>query len=1313
VSRIHSSIVALRAAGLVALTVVPACTAGRTDAAHPASRTASAQPASGKAARPEPPLPSADDVAPAPYAPRLALRAFALASRGQAPAARKLLASELLGLAQQPLSTDDMARADALVAAQQWRHLAEERERWRDTHQVLVRARPLACPDPELGAALAMLQADCAIDLGLADEARSITRALGCVTDWRILGPFDNERGKGFGVKQAPEEKGAETFDFAATYKGKARDVAWRANPAPEDPLGLVQLGEMLRPSSQGLAYLATAVRSDAARECAIHLASNGPLKVFVNGQEVLARKVVRPFADDQDAVAVALAPGWNRVVVKSCIEEEDQWTVSVRFTELDGRPLVLDVDSARAADAPPAAVKARAKRASTAREVLDQHAKDEPDAARLLALYHLLVHPDDRAQKSARKAIEKAAGKDGTDADTLYLQALAFAPDAGTSRAELEVNPWIAPLKKVIAQDPKHVAARTDLARFALDINPTLERADALSAEALRAAPDDADAMRTRATVLRALERTGEAAVLEARIAESDEAAWTDAEVEARASALHRRGDVDAALETLRRGFAIGRHHGPTWDTLSGILLDRGDADGLLQATEDILRGDPFSVATMYNSARSCELLGRYDAARDLQERALRIAPEDTDVLLVLARLDERAGNAAASDARLAEILRIDPKQDKIRRRREFAAAKLSARPAAERFEAPYVWDAREVVARAAAPAGEDEPLCVLDRTCVWSVNRDGTSSSYEHILWRVQNPGGAKSLDRYAIFHSGDSTLSVRNARILHADGRVEAAPAPRGGDQETSRGTVRVYDLPPLTVGDVVDVEYRVDESSPSVFGNYFGLRHEFYPDWPDPLAPTLRSELVFVSDADVKLHFHPHNAERLEESASTDDQGRSVRRWVARDLARPKPELAMPARTELAPRVDVTTYENWQAFATWWWSFIEKEFVTSPEMKAKVTELTAGKTDEMDKIRALVTFVGQEIRYNSWPFGTHGYEPFSAPVIFERRFGDCKDKSILLCQMLSEIGVAAHPVLIKADYARPDEPLDAALVEHFNHCIAYVTPTAARPGMYLDCTADLDPIEYLRADDQGARVLHVDHGQAEIADIPYAPPAENQLVRKYDVTIDEQGNGTVQMVDESNGEFGVGMRTAYGGEKGDIKKRLARDLRGAFAEVDVRDVKTSTLEDIGEPARVETQFGAKKLWTTESGGASLRVAFDPLGLEGLAAKPREERTQDLVLDRPYAHDVTIVYRLPKTVKVATVPPRVELSAPGLLSYVQEVRAEEGTVAVHRRFQIDVRRIPVAQYAAFQDAMRQIEQAEQRTVRLATVPTDAGGR
>ena len=189
----------------------------------------------------------------------------------------------------------------------------------------------------------------------------------------------------------------------------------------------------------------------------------------------------------------------------------------------------------------------------------------------------------------------------------------------------------------------------------------------------------------------------------------------------------------------------------------------------------------------------------------------------------------------------------------------------------------------------------------------------------------------------------------------------------------------------------------------------------------------------------------------------------------------------------------------------------------------------------------------------------------------------------------------------------------------------------------------------------------------------------------------------------LVDESNGAFGVAVRSAYAGEKGDLKKRLVRDLRGVFARVEIADVSSSDLDDIGVPARLEARFSAKKLATPEAGGSTLRLVFDALGIERVATEPPDARRFDLVLDRPYAHDVTIRYHLPAGARVASVPPRVEVRAPGLLSYVQEVRETDDGAEVHRRFELEQRRITHADYAAFRDALREIEVAEQRTLRV----------
>jgi tetratricopeptide (TPR) repeat protein len=1204
-------------------------------------------------------------------------------------------------------TTDARAAAELELSVLLWGALTRELDAWPEALAALdamsgaqgaagAAGGGLGAAPADAAFRLAHLRAEALRAVGRAAEARAAADALGLVADVLVIGPFDNERGGGFDVPQPPES----AVDVDAPLPGKEREVRWRGNPAREHPLRRLLLHEMLRPNSQALGYVATAVHSDVARDVVLRLGSSGPFKVQWNGREVLARNVERPHLADQDRVAVALLPGWNRLLVKTCVEE-GPWTLELRFTDLDGRPLPeLVVDSGRLMEPlPQAADPAGAPAADTARTLAlaaGTAGAGDVEAARLLALYHLLVHPDDVVDRSARAAAEAALALAPDDVDALYLLARGSEAE-GQSSAEMEFNRRLHALKRVIALDPLHVAARLDLAEFSRNDNPVPERVDVLTAEALDVAPYDWRALRARAQWLDGQGRQGEGDKTR-RLAEATrEASTRTAAAVAGAGRALSAGDPRGAIERLAEALARNAVDGTAHDRLTDLLTDRGEPERALEVSRAFLEAAPFDVDRMLRTADRLEYAGRPEEAALLCERALTVCPESVPALKLRARLDERAGEIDRAAAALAEVVRLQPGDDDARRHRDL----LLSGPDRERFELPYRTDAL-ALAGLPMPESTDEPIEALDRTTVWRVHPDGTEHVYEHLVLRVLNQGGVKQLDTYTIPAWGDTDAYVYIVRVIRPDGSFERAPPARGW---------RFYDLPPLRPGDLVDIEYRLDQMQADVFGEYFGTRHEFYPDLFDGLVPTRRAELVVIAPPDAPIHVAERRAERLQRSESLDADGNTVMRWEARELLRPSMESKMPGRSEIAPVVDLTTFRDWDAFANWWWAFIQKEFVTTPAMREKVRELTAGLGTEAEQVAAIARFVGQEIRYNAWPFGTHGYEPFSAATIFERRFGDCKDKSILLRQMLAEIGVTAVPVLINAEHERADEPLDAAMVGLFNHCIAYLPPTGEREGYYLDATADKNPVEYLRADDQGARVLHVSEAGGALRDIAYAPPEQNALRRVWTVTLDEQGAGTVELADESNGLFGVRMRTRYGGEQGDLPTKLSRELADSFGQVQVRSAQTSDLDDITLPATLRATFTADKLWTSEGVLRTLRTGFDDLGFRGVAAEAEPDRDFDLVLDRPFAHDTTVIWKLPPGAAVERLPRDVDIDAPGLLRYSLRAEAVEGGVAVHRRFELLERRIPKAEYASFRNALREVELAEARTVAVRPGPTGEG--
>ena len=1228
--------------------------------------------------------------------PELARRMRVLADRERVLDALQLGARELAERCAGADWSDESVVADSVVAALVLERLAEESGAWRETAAVLQRAMPFSAQVPhELRAQLELVLARSSVRTGRIGPARQWVDQHGTIRDWQVIGPFANERGGGFDVAYPPEDG----IDLAASVPGKERAVAWRAQPCPESPLGVIVLDEILRPNEQTVAYLATAVRVDSARDACLWLGTSGEVKVWHGTRLALARKVQRSYHRDQDRVVLALQPGWNPILVKLGHEEDGAWAASARLTGLDGAPLRdIEIDARKAGEALASTVEPSGTPLRSTREILEARGEDA-SALRMLAEWHMVVHPDDFAERTAKKLAERALALASEDVDTLYLVARANEPAPGENAAEIRHNERVMPLKRVVELEPAHAGAWLDLADFWSALNPLPYSAEQAARKAVAAAPQSPRALMALSRANDELGREAEARAYAEQARASGAGKMDSRLIVAEASALLAKGDRRGAISLLEGAITNGRCDRGVVSLLCSLHLEGGNLVGLLDVHEGWMVRSPFDVSRLLETAEAFERAGELARAREQLERARRVCPEDSRVFRLLARLAEREGDLDAACAALDEVVRLDPGYDIARRQRTLLAASAEQ---PDRFEDPWRWDAVERVGKLARSGKANDPVQVVDRTTIWKVEPDGTERQYEHVLLQVENSAGVKALDAYWIPYPADASLQVYNVRIVHADGTFERAPAPRGGDQPWNGMFVRGFDLPPLVPGDMVDVEYRIDPTKPDVFGQYFGERHAFQVDFPDPLAPVARAELVVIAPETLQLHVKEHNGAGLEIARETKD-GEVIRTWVARDLVRPAMEGLMPARSELVPLVDISTFASWQAFASWWWTFIEKEFVTTQAMKDKVTELVAGLSTEADKVRAIARFVGQEIRYNAWAFGTHGYEPFSAATIFERRFGDCKDKSILLRQLLAEIGVEAHPVLINAEYRKPDEKLDIAMVGHFNHCIAYLPATAERPGYYLDATADRNPVEYLRADDQGAKVLHVRDGKGEIVQIPYAKPEDNALVRDYEVTLARDGSGQVRLADQSIGMFGVQTRYQFGGEQGDLRQRLAQALADAFGKVNVLDARTSKLEDIGAPASFETRFGATSLWTRESSGAQLRTGFDEVPILDVAAEAAEERQHDLVLDRPFELRSKVLYRLPEGARPKELPADADVHADGLLDYSLRVRTTPEGIEVERVFTLRERRIPRARYSDFRAALDEVRSAEARTVVL----------
>ncbi|MCE9614268.1 MAG: DUF3857 domain-containing protein [Lentisphaerae bacterium] len=214
-----------------------------------------------------------------------------------------------------------------------------------------------------------------------------------------------------------------------------------------------------------------------------------------------------------------------------------------------------------------------------------------------------------------------------------------------------------------------------------------------------------------------------------------------------------------------------------------------------------------------------------------------------------------------------------------------------------------------------------------------------------------------------------------------------------------------------------------------------------------------------------------------------------------RWEARDVPRAFAEPNMPEMHTVVQRLLVSTCTDWEGVSRWYWNLSEPHYQPTPEIEAKVKELTQDLPDRAANLQALFRFVAQDIRYMGIIAESEapGYEPHDVGDTFAARHGVCRDKAALLVVMLRLAGFDAYPTLIHSGPKKDTEVPQP----YFNHAIVGVRegdgyllmdptdettkellPSYLDDRSYLVATPKGDPLRVSPVDPASQNLLRID-------------------------------------------------------------------------------------------------------------------------------------------------------------------------------------------------------------------------------------------
>ena len=523
-----------------------------------------------------------------------------------------------------------------------------------------------------------------------------------------------------------------------------------------------------------------------------------------------------------------------------------------------------------------------------------------------------------------------------------------------------------------------------------------------------------------------------------------------------------------------------------------------------------------------------------------------------------------------------------------------------------------------------ASAPAQDDYPQAgalILSCDEKIEVTPLDTEITELHYLIKVLNERGKEEYSEAHIdYDSTYEKIELLFARTIKPDGTVADVGARHIRDVSKylnfplySNARVFIISFPEVSAG--ASIEYRLRLRRSQLVN-----KKDFTAAYPlQAQDPVIAADFTLVAPRGRQVYFKAVNGQYNSfgaklEPLQAQEADQQVYRWQFKAIPQIIPEANMPPLAEVNPAILASTFGSWQEVYVWWRDLSKDKIQADGAIKEKVRELLKAAPAEKDKAAAIYNFCAREIRYVAVEYGQAGYEPHPAADIFRNKYGDCKDKAVLLVTMLREAGLKSWLALIPAKGAYGLQEDFPALP--FNHAIA-----ALQQGgriIFLDPTAETSAFGDLPSGDQDRQVLLFGDDGYTIMATPLYPAGHNLLRQGLRIKAASDGSISARKENYTFGFYDQAQRYWLTYTQPElIREELNERIQEVSIGAKLLNYRIDNLSDLNLPVVLSYDFSGPEYFTS-AGDAWIMPQLSRQDY-GLAAKDARRYDLDLqILD-----------------------------------------------------------------------------------------------
>ncbi|MEW5739675.1 MAG: DUF3857 domain-containing protein [Myxococcota bacterium] len=595
-----------------------------------------------------------------------------------------------------------------------------------------------------------------------------------------------------------------------------------------------------------------------------------------------------------------------------------------------------------------------------------------------------------------------------------------------------------------------------------------------------------------------------------------------------------------------------------------AGILSRQGQTKKAIALLEERARADArpdlvsMLMALLQNSNRDEEALAWAD-------RSTEAYGPNAEVLAVRAESELQLERYASARKSCESGLRLSPGHERLSRLLDVAMDRLGQGNNAGIREPidPVPLPAGLPVAPPLAQEDNETTYQLWGRAIRFEPQKTYTQTDYLRVV--VRSERDVESFSTMAFTYDPRyETAFLNSLRVLDAQGkelgrtRAEDCYLADAANEDSANSSRTLYaPVPGLVVGATIDLVFSTQRLT--------APRAMPFSDFSFSRSRPVRLAVLSVEGALSEVRFH--HAQGVEQGASA----ASHRLF----FVKAPPQLAYEAfgldYTRIAPVVWMT-----DGAATWekelaqyrkdLGALLEPDDTTAALAKSLVARVPADQ-----RAAALARHVSQNIVYKAIEFGRGAQIPRPSPEVLKRKYGDCKDQSLLLWKLLTAAGIEADLALVHTDSVLLRE---VPSLDQFNHMIVHVP---SLPAKFVDPTDRWEDPSRGTPGLAGQEALLVRAGTPRFVTIERLPSTEPEVQVERELVLDGD-DLEVHETAELRGWLASTLRSELAGASPRVRdERLAAWLG---AGTTVQAVKLEDLDDVQRPLRIDVKYRAHR-------------------------------------------------------------------------------------------------------------------------------------